>query len=401
MLINLNRFRLLISILCIVWFSRSFNLFIEDFSNGRGASGASFIFQFISLLLYLLSFFLLFNKKEWLVERLKQNIFPLLFLSLILISFTWSVDPGVTLRRGIAACGMLFVGLLLAYVDEEIKSQKHIYIPLIIGMLASYFFILFIPSIGIASGQIVPSHNGLWQGIYGFKNSLGQIIAILSVFLVVKLESKAYVLSFILALFMLLMTKSTSSIISFAVAVCFWQFISFYKFKSKALAISLIFVLSIFLVLIILNIEFIVFEVIGKDFTGSGRVEIWNQVLSAVDDRSLGYGYGGVFWGETAFAYDYMDEYYTTLGHSHNGFVDVRLELGIIGLILYCLCIFYPLYYHCINLKSKNTTIEIKIMILVFLFVYSFSGSSFMRPNTVLFLFFFYSSFNIWKGKKS
>jgi exopolysaccharide production protein ExoQ len=342
---------------------------------------------------------LLINKRKWLLKKLLSNIFPILFLLLLIFSFFWSVNPSVTLRRAIAGFGMLAVGLLLNYVAEENADQKHIYLPLIIGMLVSYAFVIFIPSIGVASGQLVPSHNGLWQGIYGFKNALGQIIAILCIFIVVKISKKIYLFYFSIAVFMLLMTKSTSSIIAFFAAISFWQFISLYKFKSKILALGLLSFLIFLTLLIVLNIEFIVYEIIGKDFTGSGRVDIWRQVYSAIGDRSLGYGYGGVFWGETSIAYDYMDEFYTNLGHSHNGFVDVQLEIGIAGLILYCLCLVYPLCRLCFKLKKRNPMVEVQIMLIVFLFVYSFSGSSFMRPNTLLFMFFFYTSFDILREK--
>ena len=94
-----------------------------------------------------------------------------------------------------------------------------------------------------------------------------------------------------------------------------------------------------------------------------------------------------------------MDEFYTNLGHSHNGFVDVQLEIGIAGLTLYCLCLIYPLMRLCFKLKNRNPIIEVKIMLIVFLFVYSFSGSSFMRPNTMLFMIFFYTSFDILREK--
>lgn len=394
MILSLKSIRWVVAVFAVLWFSRSFNFFLEDFSDGRGYSGPSAIFQILSLMLYLCSAWMMFIKRQWVKRCLLRNPLPVLFVGLCFLTYFWSFDPDVTLRRSVAALGMLAAGLLLAYVVEERGSINTIYIPLLVGMFASYFLVIFIPSVGIASGQLVPSHNGLWQGIYGFKNALGQIMAILSIFLIAQLKSRFYVLSLILALLMLLMTKSTSAILSFLCAISFWYLLRLYKFKYKALFAFILVTFFVVVLIVFINIEYIVYDVIGKDFTASGRVDIWEQVLAAAKDRPLGFGYGGVFWGETSAAYNYMDDFYTTLGHSHNGFVDSKLELGNLGLLLYILAIIFPLYRYCALYRKGDQVLESKIMLLVFLLVYSLSGSGWFRPNTLLFLIYFYCSFS-------
>ncbi len=75
----------------------------------------------------------------------------------------------------------------------------------------------------------------------------------------------------------------------------------------------------------------------GKDLTFSGRTYIWSAVIKAIQERPLfGYGIGGVFWDETS---EITRSIWRDVGfhipHSHNGTLDVWLNYGFIGLVLF------------------------------------------------------------------
>ncbi len=75
----------------------------------------------------------------------------------------------------------------------------------------------------------------------------------------------------------------------------------------------------------------------GKDLTFSGRTYIWGGVINAIQDRPLlGYGVGGVFWDPTS---EITRSIWRDVGfhipHSHSGTLDVWLNYGLVGLVLF------------------------------------------------------------------
>ena len=75
----------------------------------------------------------------------------------------------------------------------------------------------------------------------------------------------------------------------------------------------------------------------GKDLTFSGRTYIWNGVLNAIEERPLtGYGVGGVFWDQNS---DITRSIWRDVGfhipHSHSGVLDVWLNYGAVGVLLF------------------------------------------------------------------
>lgn len=75
----------------------------------------------------------------------------------------------------------------------------------------------------------------------------------------------------------------------------------------------------------------------GKDLTFSGRTYIWSGVINAIQDRPLvGYGVGGVFWDQSS---DITRSIWRDVGfhipHSHSGVLDVWLNYGIVGVLLF------------------------------------------------------------------
>lgn len=79
----------------------------------------------------------------------------------------------------------------------------------------------------------------------------------------------------------------------------------------------------------------LVFEMLGRDLTLTGRVFIWPAVVEVwLSAPILGYGWGAV-WSDDSFV---ASEIARTLGftvhHSHNGFLDLLIRVGPVGLWL-------------------------------------------------------------------
>ena len=80
-------------------------------------------------------------------------------------------------------------------------------------------------------------------------------------------------------------------------------------------------------------------EAVGRDLTFTGRTTIWTHAIDAGMQHSmLGAGYRA-FWTPEGASYVYA-RIWAVIGNGHNGYLDVWLELGFIGLGLFLLMFF-------------------------------------------------------------
>jgi O-antigen ligase len=99
---------------------------------------------------------------------------------------------------------------------------------------------------------------------------------------------------------------------------------------------------SVLAVLILNNVETIIVQGLGKDMAFNGRQEIWDLAIERGLERPwLGYGYFG-FWGSDAGYYIVLNTWGSLQAHdssfrfnSHNGFIDLFLQLGWVGLSMF------------------------------------------------------------------
>jgi O-antigen ligase len=74
----------------------------------------------------------------------------------------------------------------------------------------------------------------------------------------------------------------------------------------------------------------------GRDATLSGRTQIWKQVWIFILQRPwLGWGYEGFWRGTQGEAFRVVAAVHFMVFHAHNGFLEIWLELGAAGLLLF------------------------------------------------------------------
>jgi O-antigen ligase len=94
----------------------------------------------------------------------------------------------------------------------------------------------------------------------------------------------------------------------------------------------------------------------GKDSTLSGRTNVWNGVVDAIARRPWqGYGAGGV-WKNPAVdpARSIMRDLGFTVYHSHNGYLEILLILGVVGLGLFVWLIASIVRLAIVNLREDR-----------------------------------------------
>ena len=74
----------------------------------------------------------------------------------------------------------------------------------------------------------------------------------------------------------------------------------------------------------------IALNMLGRDVTFTGRTEIWEKVLSVKVNPIIGVGYESFWLGEILKMFGH---HYSPPNQSHNGYIEIYVNLGIIGLV--------------------------------------------------------------------
>ena len=302
--------------------------------SGEGDASLRLVYYPVYAIIYLL--LIVYHRR---LVAVAKACWPLLaVVALSVVSVAWSVDPEVTLRRSLALVSTTAFGF---YLVCRFRPAE------IVALLAQSFGAVAIlsvvvavvwPDIGIMRGL----HEGAWRGVYAHKNTLGYVMiwATAVHYFHYRSERRHRWRKWLgIAIFVSLIVLSRSATALIVVAT-----LPILVFVLRALcsegkgyvAFGAALLLSVGLGVVLLADSFgSALDVIGRDYTLSGRVELWGLLWDRVQERFwLGYGYGA-FW---ASATDTPEMIRRLLGWDvidpHNGFLDLWLSLGIVGLLL-------------------------------------------------------------------
>lgn len=266
---------------------------------------------------------------------------PLLTLAgLAVMSAGWSARPSLTLRRS----ALLFVSMLLAiYVGERYPMEKQV-------RLLSYTFCGMMVAIlilrVIAPPYVVDyvSHPGAWKGLSGYKNAFGQYMGTAALLLILvrfrQFRWSRY-LFLVAAIGMLVLAQSAASALSFSLIVPLIPLWRSNKVQgNQRLPVYTIIAVGLFSAMYLFTTHSgRLFNLFGRNSTLTGRTQLWASVWGAIMHHPLlGYGYD-TFWAGMGEALDVRIGAGWMAQRSDNGFLDLGLSLGILGLCLF-FCVF-------------------------------------------------------------
>ncbi|UIK03238.1 O-antigen ligase family protein (plasmid) [Rhizobium leguminosarum] len=280
------------------------------------------------------------------LTALRRNLIVPLMLALPFLSTLWSIGPSSTLRRAI---GLLFC-VLLSYV-LAIRFTPRQLLFLLFVMLGACITLSVV--IAVVSPNLASMPDGAMRGVFIHKNVLGwyaslMILAATAVLIdgTFGLRRTAFTL-LVAGVICLASSGSMTAIIATSVAYCL---IGFYSLLQRSSSVGRVVIVLLFVqlsigILISLH-EFLVpaLEALGKDATLTGRVPLWELVDREISDRwLLGYGYQA-FWTD---ANPEATQIWSKIGwpapHAHNGYRDILLSFGIMGMIPFVLMVPYAI----------------------------------------------------------
>ncbi len=260
-------------------------------------------------------------------------------------SVFWSHSPADTVEQVRALVRSTVFGIYLASrytAREQINLLAwvggiSIFLCLIVGFAA--------PSIGTHVINDVVS----WRGIYAHKQHMGRFMGfIASVFLINILNKRSnrwFALVLLsLSLILIVLSNSKTGLIIFLYPVFAFPIYMIVKQRKNRFFILLIavFILTIISTLILVNLDSIVVNLLGKDIEFNGRTPLWLLTIEQGLQRPfLGYAYNA-FWTTDA-SYEVIRNtwlWYEDIDpkmpfQAHNGFIDLFVQLGFVGLSLF------------------------------------------------------------------
>lgn len=386
------------TILLLILGSRPVSLWVSGGTVHLGVMGNETVGSSIDQLFFLtviVSSFLVasLRRVKW-TKLFASNAAIMLFYLYFVASVLWSGDPAASFKRVIKDFGMLFViGVLLSEKDP-LLAMRTVYVRCALVLFPlSVVFIKYFPSYARAysfAGDVMVT------GVTTQKNSLGEIVMIFTLFLIWDcLETRANtqpggiripwnrLILLLMAAWLLNLSESKTALICTLVGA--FLIVRSGRLVSKAFnRAALAGALSLpFLLFFSQQFSSIIAPLIGslgRNMTFTGRTDIWAHITSKTVNPLIGAGFWN-FWGGSG-GYAISRAMNTIVPNAHNGYVDIYLDGGIVGLAI-LLLLLATSGRRIINSLSQTLDshryLRVRLAFLVVVIIYNLSESTFAR----------------------
>lgn len=326
--------------------------------------------------------------------KIKVDILVLLVVITCVISIAWSSQEFITFKRAIALSFSTIVILYLIQVfkNRELLRLMSISFAIIVTMnvVASLFF----------QSYVYDYFNDptALRGVYTTKNHLSKlmVLSIITIYFYIRynhlnINKRCIWIIYIIASFILMiLSKSAMTIIVTFILIISILIVKLIP-KNIYLRLSLtlfLFISFMSIILIVVNISNEILGVLGKDSELSGRMGIWSSVYDSIQNSMLlGYGYAG-FWGGIGTP---SESVVRSIGwnvpSAHNGYLEIWLSIGLIGLILILVCILYT-SIRLLNNIANSYFHSYLIITLIYLLLINLTESSLLLSNNLYWFMF-------------
>lgn len=265
------------------------------------------------------------------------NIKWILVLTLLAAaSALWSNDPYKTLRGSVVLLASTAFGVYLG-TRYTVREQLCLLTWTCFGFIVpSYLIAIFLPAHGV-------QHEGTqdaWKGVFLHKNGLAEaaVFAVLVFAFVRPMARWLRCLGMIASFGLILLSRSATGLIVFCFVVALLLLYRVIRVRLLSVipaGLSAGVVLTGALLLFSPRAEQAL-QFLDRSQDLTGRTELWAAVLGAISKKPwLGYGFSA-FWQtasrETVSIHAHVG---WIPGYAHNGFLDLALHLGLLGLVIF------------------------------------------------------------------
>ena len=344
-----------------------------------------------TLLTFTVVAFLFFKRHNKFVYVATRDFLLIFIVGLAFFSALWSIEPTTTLAYGRSLLFSTGFGVCLATKYTLREQVKLICNVLALVTILNLLIPVLFPSYGIGSDSFITGEA--WRGIHKHKNELSGAMSIGTIlFLMLTLYSSelkqrlATFLGSVCGFCALILSQGMGSLGIFVGSLLL---IPLYKIVRQEYRIKLLIlivfltVLTIVSIATVFNFEFIVVDLLGKDTNLNSRGPLWSLLITLGQEKPwLGYGYGG-FWIDLSTARNVAVEFPWIGGagegggNAHNGYIEIFLQLGWIGLLSMSVHILLTLARVIFVLSMKKKLEYAWLLLLVFIMTATSSYESY------------------------
>jgi exopolysaccharide production protein ExoQ len=334
------------------------------------------------------------------------NRWILLLFLFMGVSILWSNFPMVSFKRWFRGTGDLVMVLLvlseanpLQALQGLLRTGTYFLIPLSV-LLIKYF-----RPIGVLDNV---DGSAMWVGVTGHKNSLGQLAAIGTMFLLWSLFrrdlGRAPLLVrisdlLVLAMCLWLFSGPSSSLSTTSLTVLLFGSLVYalamlpgtdlrrFKFFILCLIVPAILVQGILLLTADQSLYSLFLHSANKSETLTGRTDLWAALINIGNRHPfLGSGFGGFWIGDVG--NNLWDDFGWGPEAAHNGYLDVYIDLGLAGLALLGGFLYVSLKRGFSLFDSEGDWGKLRLTLMAMILLYNVAESGFTKPNSYLWYLF-------------
>ena len=278
----------------------------------------------------------------------KKNLWFFLFFLFCGISCLWSDHAFVSFKRYIKDFGnVIMVLIIITEINPTDAVRALLSRFTYVAIMFSVLFIKYFPDFGRYYNRW--TWEVVYCGVTTGKNQLGQIAFICGIFIIwdlietlsrengvsSKLDLLARSILLAMVIWLLYMAHSSTAItcMILGTGIVFFMRLPIGKHLTRNLGtLSLI---ILFLMIILYSFPDLLASFVGildRDVTFTGRTDIWRNLLAQPINPLIGTGFES-FW-LTPLAAKAGKGYYFILNQAHNGYLEVYLHTGLVGLLL-------------------------------------------------------------------
>lgn len=359
--------------------------------------------------IFIIAFFFLCARAQRSLRAFSKGGLLWVVVGLAAASFIWSVHPDKTIDsvRG----ELLPMTAFALYFSSRfnMRSQMRIIcVALGIAALLSMFYAIAIPSVGVHIGG---EFDGAWKGIYPQKNTLSSTMTLtMLIFYILSIVNNNSTekliarggLAFSIALILLSTSKSALVIFVALLLVVMVARIFRWRGRRSVLLLDIGGLFSLGAIAVFSVTWQAAAAALGKDPTLSARTVIWAGAFDKILEHPL------LGWGRAAFWFDGSRPAWevgalTYAGfvpsHAHNGYLDIGLDIGFVGLGMFFLGLIVTLG---IALRRAYRATEPEdlwpLSFLILMMLYNITESLLMQRITIYWVMYMvvFLSLRIW-----
>lgn len=351
LLIKINSFILIY----VTFFTTNIPFDPSNYADTFGGETTNIKNQIVYLFLFFSSLLVLSKRFNKILTLVKSEKYLSIFVLLCLLSALWSDHSLLSIKRSFQLF-VMFLIIVEALVNiEPVKLLKLLKIVVSMYLFFNLYACRFIPA-------AIDPVFGTWRGIEVQKNWLAQnsFYCLLSSIVFFYSDKTRYTKlydSILILISLLIIYKAHSSTNLIAVFILVFMGLIF-QIESifnklgigrSFLGLTFLFILTFSGIFLIFSSELfgLIPGYFGKDMTLSGRVDIWGFAWNDIEKKIfLGYGFA-TYWIMGSSRLQIFASYFEgfMVNEAHNGYLEIILQLGVIGFIFFLFPIIAYIYW--------------------------------------------------------